>query len=297
MAEFPDYIPAKAKPPWLDKLQFILFMAFNPCDEELTLYVEMAKAPFGRLALFIIEPDLKEIVENLFTPKGLRSKRHGRKGRKGGNKGKNLLPDVDDLIGSGIPGAQEFQGRRYGGAQRFFFSGVQAIDRVTWPLVLIDEVTDTAFETMSGVMLGSKEGCPNVGRMLRRRGPGNVLELLGWHSPSVTDLRYIKRYTSSHEAVCFVTEGTHSVTFAVSWENQLAVPRQVEMRISHQDGGWKEIAHIGPVTIDPGGSMDLMCSGRVNGGGNVSYEYRVIGGSIWTTKADVFILQIDGGLL
>lgn len=284
-------------PPWLDRLQFILFMAFNPCDEELSLYVEMAKAPFGRLGLFILTPDLKEIVESVFVPKGLRSKRHGRKGRKGGDKGKGFLPDVDDMIAKKIPGTDEFAGRRYGMGQRFFFSGVQAVDRVTWPLVLIDEVTNTAFETMSGVMLGSKERCPNIGRMLRKRGPGLVLSLLGWHDPDVGELVYIKKYTSTNSATCFVTEGTHSVTFAASWENPAFEDIEVEMRISFQTDHIKEIDHVGPVTLGPGGTIDLMVAGRIHGPGVVRYEYRAVNASGWCNSVDVFIMQIDGGLL
>lgn len=285
------------QPPWLDRVQFILFYAFNPCDAEASLYVEMAKEPFGKLALFILTPDLKEIVETFFTPKGLRSKRHGRKGRKGGKKGKFGIPDVDEMFASKLPGSNEMAGRPYGMGQRFFFSGIQALDRVTWPMVLIDQTTNAAFDTFMGVMLEKKDDCSHIGRMLRKRGQGNVLALLGWHNPSVGTVVYINGINSTNEAAATVFDGTYTVVFAVAWYNDDTTDREVEMRISFQKDGIHVVDHVGPTVVPAGEAYHQIASARVEGMGVVTYEYRVTGGAIFSHSAEVMILQIDGGII
>lgn len=287
----------KAQPPWLDKVQFILFMAFNPCDEEFGLYVEMAKKPFGKLALMLLTPDLTQIVQGFFTPKGLRSKRHGRKGRKGGKGGKGGIPDVDEMFAKNLPGQGDYANRSYGSGQRFFFSGLQALDRVSWPLVLIDEVTDTAFETMSGVMNASKEGCPNLGRMLRKASGGNVLSLLGWHADPANTLKYAVRVTTTSGNTAFLPEGEWSITIAQHWENRGTQTADAQVRIVYPGGSPGVLDTSSKITLAPDAEGDTIASTRFTGPGVIAWEHRAFDHSLWRSYADVFILQIDGGVI
>lgn len=287
----------KAQPPWLDKVQFILFMAFNPCDEEFGLYVEMAKKPFGKLALFLLVPDLQQIVQGFFTPKGLRSKRHGRKGKKGGKGGKGGIPDVDEMFAKKLPGQGDFANRSYGMGQRFFFSGVQALDRVTWPMVLIDQVTDTAFETMSGVMNASKEGCPNLGRMLRKGGNSIVLSLLDWHACPAGDLKYSIRVSTTSPQTAFLPEGEWSITVAQKWENTGTQTARAAVRIVHPGGSPGVLDTSSEITIPPGGEADTIASSRFTGPGVIAWEHRSFEHTMSRRGTDVFILQIDGGII
>jgi hypothetical protein len=286
-----------AVPPWLDRVQFLLFYAFNPCDAEASLYVEMAKAPAGRLALLLVEPDLKEIVQTFFTPKGLRSKRHGRKGRKGGDKGRGGIPDINELVGSNLPGAKDAGGRRYGSGTRAFFTGINTLDRVTWPLVLIDEVTNAAFDTFTGVMLEQKEQCDHIGRMRKTRESDVLQELLGWNAANLHNEEYIVGMSSSSGFTAMgVNEGTYSVTWAAGFHNPQPFDVSVEMRLV-RSGVSGVLDHVGPLNLGPGDTKTLICAARVTEGVSFGWQMKSNGGTLGVFDLECFAMQIDGSLL
>lgn len=284
------------RPPWLDRLQFIMFYAFNPCDAEASLYLEMAKEPVGNLALLLVEPDLSQIVQNLFTPKGLRSKRHGRKGNKDGKNKKGGFPSVDDIVADRIGEGSELPHRKYGMGQRFFFTGMQVADRITWPMVLIDEVTNTAFDTFSGVMLEKKEQCDQIARMYRKGGGYIVQELSGWAALAAGPLDYIVGMNSSFDNNCFVFDGVFSVTVAITWSNPTFSDKQVQCRIVRPGQEPAVEDETSPRTVQPGGTVQTISSARCKGPGVIAWERRSLGGTTVIDKVEVMVLQIGGGL-
>lgn len=292
----------KVAPPWLDRVQFILFYAFNPCDAELSLYVEMAKEPVGDLLVMLFVPDLGEIVENLFTPKGLRSKRHGRKGRKGGKGGKGFLPDVDEMIGDGVYGAEEFKGRKFGMGQRFFFTGVNAYERIAWPIVLIDSVTDTVFDTFMGVMRESTDSCPNIARMQRSNEFDIVLTLRDWHAPQLDKLDYLVGIISTGSASALVPEGTFTCVMAGTFANTTTSDFDVGMRIFTTGEAEFVSEEIWPRECPAGENVHIITSIRVKGPAIVAWQVRAentggLSNACPLVGTTVMLLQIDGGLL
>jgi hypothetical protein len=279
-------------PPWLHRVQFIAFYAFNPCDAEMSLYVEMAKAPVGRLAAFILIPSVNEIVENFFQPRGLRSKRHGRKGRKGGKKGVPIIPDVDDMVARRLPGYEAVMGRPIGSGTRWVINGINQVDRVVFPLVLVDQVTNTLFDTIIGVIESDKAVCPNYARMLRTS-PGDLTTgLFAWTTTNVFQLKYAHNVDSPNGFVAGIGEGTFSVTFSMTVTLFHGVPADVGIRLISTSGIDQIIDQDGLREIPPFTPIDFLCSAKVKGPEIIRWEWFVESGTLTSTDVSVLILRI-----
>lgn len=85
-------------PGFLNKFQFIKYFALNTCHHPFTLYVEFAFPPAVEASHSLLMLDLPQIARSLFRPKGIRTKRHGRKApKKRGGLSKGV-PDWNDLV-------------------------------------------------------------------------------------------------------------------------------------------------------------------------------------------------------
>lgn len=196
---------------FLDKVNFIVYYAFNPCQAPFWLYVETAKGPTGDFVLWLLQFDLFDFAKQFFRPAGLRSRRHGRKGsRKDGKKG--LLPDVSESYADKMPGRKDFAQRKYGSGTRWFYALSDVADRVTWPLALTDEVTNTVYDTLVGVMHVTKDGCPGIGRFMRSGSGGTYGGAGGyWHAFGLPILHYAVRCTSSGAFSVFLHDGKWTI--------------------------------------------------------------------------------------
>lgn len=97
-------------PSYIDQVNTVLRWWENPCDAPWTLYAELALPAAGEAALNLLAFGLDDIVRGYFRPKGLRTGRHGRKGRKSGRRGGGI-PEVGEEIGKRLPGAEQARGR------------------------------------------------------------------------------------------------------------------------------------------------------------------------------------------
>lgn len=91
------------KPPeYVNRFQFITFFIFNKCHHPATLYIEYAFPPAVEAARSILMFDLPQIVRSLFRPKGIRTKRHGRKtaGKRGATS--SGIPDYQEQFATDV---------------------------------------------------------------------------------------------------------------------------------------------------------------------------------------------------
>jgi hypothetical protein len=279
-------------PPWLHRVQFIAFYAFNPCDAEMSLYVEMAKAPVGRLAAFILIPSVNEIVENFFQPRGLRSKRHGRKGRKGGKKGVPIIPDVDDMVARRLPGYEAVMGRPIGSGTRWIINGINQVDRVVFPLVLVDQVTNTLFDTIIGVIESDKATCPNIGRMLRSKDSDIIISFFGWHSVPVGTIKYIHNINSPFSPSAFVLDGTYSATVSATVTNGEASPMTVSLQLIRDTPVVQVVDELIDKVVPAFSSIDILVSAKIKGPTGIRWQWKSDPGTLGASDISAYILQI-----
>ena len=69
-------------PSWLDQINTVVKFIDNPCDAPWAVYFETALAPAGRALLTLLTFGLDDVIRGFARPKGLRSGRHGRRGKR-----------------------------------------------------------------------------------------------------------------------------------------------------------------------------------------------------------------------
>lgn len=152
-------------PPWLDQVRFIIYYALNPCDVPYACYLEFSRKPGTKLFFWLFTFGLDDFVKELFRPKGLPCRRHGRKGRKRPYKGE-LLPDPSEEYARDIRTTLSIPTAEYSFGLKMLYIFSDQYDRVTWSAALTSEVTETVFDTLWGVIEGNRDHCPNYGRFM-----------------------------------------------------------------------------------------------------------------------------------
>jgi hypothetical protein len=150
-------------PDFIDRVNFIVRYFWDGCEAPFRLFVEFAGPPAGQAVALLIGLSWDDIAKGFFRPAGLRSKRHGRKGYKGGKRGWEL-PDPNDEIARRIPGQREFAGRPWGSPTFWAFEISDVADRVAFNLAIVDVVSDVTYQALLGIIEADQSNCPWMAR-------------------------------------------------------------------------------------------------------------------------------------
>jgi hypothetical protein len=100
----------------IEKVNYFTDLFVDDCDEPFLVWATTALPPLGQLVLSLVSFGTDDIIRGYFRPKGLRSARHGRGGKKRGIRRSGLgralanVPGIGDdtgnMIGKMLPGAQ-----------------------------------------------------------------------------------------------------------------------------------------------------------------------------------------------
>lgn len=116
--------------------------------------------------LLLTALDFADMLKEWARPAGLRTKRHGRKGKKGSKLDFNLL-DPDELVAHGFSSHEEIRGRPFGSPTFWLYEITDVIDRVSWTFAAVEGLTDIGYGTLLGIIEADKNNCPNTSRMFR----------------------------------------------------------------------------------------------------------------------------------
>lgn len=282
----------KAVPGWLNKIRFITFYAFNPCEAPFMLYIEMAREPAHRTALVFLEFDLFAMVKRFFRPIGLRQRRHGRKGSRSG-RGLRGVPEIADMVAEVLPGQEEFAQRKYGVGTRLLYVLSDAYERVIWNIVLVELSTDFVYDSLLGVISSDRAKCPLIARIARAQS-GAIEGGVGpaWRPHNLPELKYIKDYGSvtGFGAVCF-TSKTIAVFAATC--RAINLPVQVSIRLVAGPTASRVVEEASYVTLQPGESADFIVEGDIDQNELIQWQISCIGGFCTVTKSDFFGITIE----
>lgn len=151
------------QPTWLDKINFIRFWLSNPCDKPYTVYFETAAKPTGNLVVSLLTFGMLDLVRSFFRPKGLRSKRHGRKSRRGG---KPLFPELSDEVAKKTPGHEPVKARKVTDGVKNLWKIDNVGQRFFYYVQIFDVVLNWWFEWQSAIIRDDRSRCPNLARGL-----------------------------------------------------------------------------------------------------------------------------------
>jgi hypothetical protein len=236
-------------PGWFGQVNFIVGWFMQSCDVPLTVYVQFAAEPTVEVALMLVTLDPADLVKEWARPKGLRTARHGRKGKRG-TKDVFTLLDVDELVAHNIAGHEEFRGRPFGSATFWAFEITDVIDRVSWTFACVDGITEIGYKTLIGIIQADKNNCPQLGRMFRTDGFASILNTGNNFAPvSVEDLQWINKIDSPHGFQADMLDDGHYLV-TLEWGTRPIVPSTVQVGIAIVDSTSQEVLNqYGPFPI------------------------------------------------
>lgn len=139
------------KPPNLiDKWQFISKFIDNPCHAPWTVYFETALPFLGQAVMELLLFDLTDIVRAYARPRSARGRPHGPGRRRGRPRGGGI-PEIGEMIGKRLPGAQRAAGRFVDDGVRHLWMIDGVLQRLLWYYLIADVATDFAYNWTSAI--------------------------------------------------------------------------------------------------------------------------------------------------
>ena len=279
-------------PPWLDKVNFILEYYFSGCEAPWSIYADAAWPTAKELAIALVALSADDILKEIFRPKGLRSARHGRKGRKSSGRPRGI-PDVNELIAQ-KSGARELTwDRKYGVGTAALYVGTDVIDRVNNTAFMVEGLTDLAYSAILGALEFNGANCSTLGRSHKTGGyhvEGGAGPVWEPYSQGVTQYQFRCRWFAAH--FLDLDEGYWSIT---SGNNMRVVgsPNWCQMRARHSVSGGRVLAESNRVDLVPGVHQDMMLNFRVQGPISIVFEITTGPGFVDCWYQDCTVLQID----
>lgn len=279
------------KPSWLDRIEFIGRYVLSGCEAPAGVYAEAALPAAANIIPLFLGLSVDDFVKEMFRPKGLRSKRHGRKGRKSG-RGPRGIPDPNELAGRGVSAELGLADRSYGVPTRAFYVISDGIDRIDWTVALVEAADELVYTTLLGVLQHQGNQCPNL-RRLWRQGGHAVNGGVGpqWQPISGGALKYAVGISSPIGSLLFLPEGRFSITLGL----KASAPNgQVDVEIIMSEAGNRSnrFASSGWLNIPKPGTTDFLLNCQVRGPVGVAIEAQH-SGEFWDTEnCDLMVLEI-----
>lgn len=279
-------------PNWLDRVNFVLDYIFNPCDNPAVLYYETAKPALFKSILTYLSWGMDDVVRGFFRPKGLRSARHGRRKRRG--KEKLIWPEIGEIIGGNLPGAEKVQGRHVTDGVKNLWIIDGWVQRLAYKILIIDLITEFAYEWTSGLMIAGAQNCAN--RVAALRGPdgfGSALPLR-FTPTNMTNLAYAHG-VHPLEYSCDLGPGNWFVAFGgnvqLAWIDQTARSTCSCAVIVNNDFGGDNNIWSSEVVCDPGEGAQILAAGFVQGPAKIAWYFVKSGGNWENGTAHLFITK------
>lgn len=281
----------KYVPPWLDRIRFIAKMELSGCSIPYGVFAENALPAAKEVTMVLLTFGVGDYVKELFRPKGMRSRRHGRKGSKSRGR-RGGIPDPAD-IAAGRNEAKEFFGdRKYGMGTRVFYAATDVLDRLAWTAFLFEGLGDIVYSGMVGALENNPDLCPQIKRLWRRGGYHVEGAPLGnWHVFQTGALQYNVGLSSPAESLLFFGDGTYSITCACKATTFQPDGTSVQMRLI--DTNTAEIYdQTELVRVDFQQTADIIVNAQVTGPCGVAIQARETAGFFDSIVSDLMVMEI-----
>lgn len=278
-----------ARPPrWADRINFAWKYLFNTCEAPFMLYFELGREPAGRAALALLSFGLDDLIRSFFRPKGLRTRRHGRKGRK--NKRRPGLPETSDLIAERLPGYEEAKGRKVHDGARVLWKLDAIGQRVLYYFMLADVISDFAYDWTTAIIKHDNSQCPNTYRRLDETHGYVVLGTGYFFAPiNVGENKYVHGPIGRFGSIYTVPFGTYTMTWSASVKRILVLDHNREFQLRILDLQTGEADYSGRYHINDDSTVDMISAYTFRGPRSVMVQLMTSGGPCEILEGEVFI--------
>lgn len=280
------------QPNWIDKVNFIRFYLSNPCDFGLDVYFETAWPALGHLSIHLLSFGLDDVIRGFFRPRGLRSARHGRKGRRDRHV-RGAIPELGESVAARIPGREAAVTRAVDDGVRHMWTLDTGLQRALYYLLIIDVVTDFWFDWNSGIVADERSNCPTIGRGKRR---DVLLVVLITQDGDVLAHQEVYNHHPVEVGIGGVTVGVGQYVYTVSCEAEpddgWDTPTTVQLFLAPSGHPNAKLAFSSRQEIAPGSKGSFVVTAYINGPAGLYNGIIVEGVPAKLTNIEAFCMQM-----
>lgn len=262
------------QPGFIDKVNGIINYVENPCDAPWIIYFETALPALGTAILTLLDFGFDDVVRGALRPRGLRTRKHTRRGRRGRSRFGGI-PELGELIGSSLPGAQEAKGRSVtqGVKNLWIVDGV--LQRILWYWLVVDVTVEFFYAWASAInesVFCKKTG---MGAAYYKSADDATFFSLGnfWTSPP-SNIKVYERDGAEAKAGAHFNQGRSFSGITTIKATPLGIgPGPLELRAIDSFGN---IVGSGTPQNNPDGTVSVVLQ-RPSFSGSVFYSYRTNG--------------------
>jgi len=253
-------------PGYIDKVNTVVKFVENPCNAPWTVYFESALISAGRQILVLLSFGLDDIIRGYFRPKGIYQARRSPFGRRGKGKHRKgvIIPEIGEMIGKRLPGAEEARGRTVtqGVKTMWLIDGV--LQRALWYWLVVDVTIDFFYTWATLVQKSTFCQAENQGKALRTGSSSPMLGLAGWQGVLAPTAVYAEGPVVTAIGSFFFSAGIWEVTVAATFQNPSDVTMMVELALSRNPVDPEGGATSGRISVGPRSSGDLVAHATVS---------------------------------
>lgn len=287
------------KPSFLDKWNAIIDFIIDPCDAPFLLYVELALPPLGKAIIMWFSFGLDDVIRGYFRPKGLRTARHGRGGKRGGKKPGRIrkalsrIPgigdDVGDFVGQHLPGAKEAKGRVVSQGVKHLWILDGFVQRGLFYWLVADLVTDFLYDWTS--LLQESEYCHrDKNSSLYAEGGGGGLPFGGiWYNVEAPTVVKTTGNIGWAVSAANCPNGDWTAICGVRYRNLSTQPVTFDGRVIVIQGGGVTVQEGQSTGCGPLSEAELVITGTMSGPGIMYFQARTSITAAVGVHADVWV--------
>ena len=135
-------------PDYFDKVNYVVDSFVQTCDVPWYIYVETVKPAALEAFITLLTFGWDDVARGYFRPKGL----GGKRAKKGKGKAKwkpKGIPELGEMIGKNVPGADEQKGKKWGNFGKTLWRIDTAVQQVAFWWLVIDVTIDFGFNWTS----------------------------------------------------------------------------------------------------------------------------------------------------
>lgn len=277
-------------PKWLKQVNNVTFWISNPCEDPWMLYFELALPALGRVILAFLAFGLDDVIRGFFRPKGIYRRTRRRPARKG-RIPKLGIPELGELIGSHLPGAEEAKGRGYTQGEKYLWVVDGVIQRALWYWMVYDVTTDFFIEWSAAIQDEAAGKNCVVCRMLREGGnfpfvgPNPVLAM------PVEHLKYSHNVSNNAFGGVAANDLDYMVFVGATFRNDGGSDVSIAIGIGPEADPFRW-GGSGFRTIKPGNEADLVLKADIPGGVTATWVMVRSGPQTWCIKNSATIMSV-----
>ena len=267
-------------------INFVTNYYLQGCVPPFWLFIECAQEPAEELLFLLITPDMSDIVEAMFEPKGGRSRRPGRHGRKSG-RGIGF-PDTSDMVGERIRAQVNPHDALNFGPVRKLAKIHNANEGLNFGVAVVEGIVDVNVGGILGVLTNDPSNCPAMGWFHRKTaGEEFVIGIIQpWNPLNLTELVGGSGDISSSGFGCADAQDSFRVAFAVQCIGYNGPCTNLSFALLDELGNTR--AEVGPVDLDDGQFINLNCTALFKAGEVCAWVGRCDDGTAKVTQAEAY---------